>query len=73
MEVWIILLAVIGVACIVLGLATCVTAARTKDSKGTIHISFDDPGGPSMFLRLDVPIEDIVSEKRVIFNVDVIR
>lgn len=44
----------------------------TKRSNGILNVDYSDPvDGPYMFLKLTVPIEDVVSSKRVIFDVEV--
>jgi hypothetical protein len=44
---------------------------RSKKSKGTIHVDYSDPtDGPYLFLELSVPVSTVVSEKRVILDVD---
>ena len=45
----------------------------TRYSQGSLNIDRSDSGSaPGMFLHLTIPIDDIVSRKRVVLNVNVI-
>lgn len=42
-----------------------------RASQGTLNVDYSDPeDGPYLFLELKVPIVDVVSRKRVIFDVN---
>ena len=46
--------------------------ASSSKTQGIIHADYSDPeDGPYLFLEPTVPIMDIVSRKRVMFDVDV--
>ena len=46
----------------------------TRYSQGSLNVDRGDPGSaPGMFLHLTIPIDDAVSRKRVVLNVNVIR
>ena len=68
--------ALMVVAGVVVGIAIgmIVGSVRSSNSKtqGIIHADYSDPeDGPYLFLEPTVPIMDIVSRKRVTFDVDV--
>lgn len=45
---------------------------RTKCSQGILNVDYSDPDdGPYLFLKLTSPVADIVSSKRVTFDVEV--
>ena len=47
---------------------------KTDMSKGVLHVTYANNGyEPGMFLTLDVPVEDVISQKRVVLDVNVIR
>jgi len=67
----------IVIAALIVGgiLGVFIERIRTKRLKtqGTIYAYYGDQGDkPSLLLEYNVPIEDIASRKRVLFNVSVI-
>jgi hypothetical protein len=44
---------------------------KSTQTHGIIHADYSDrEDGPHLFLELKVPVSEIVSRKRVVFNVD---
>lgn len=44
------------------------------EPKGILNVAYDDACAmPELFLNLQAPVDDIVSKKRVVFYVNVIR
>ena len=75
MELGIVLLVIIAV---VIGIVFGMYIEKTKNNKdetqGIIYACYYEPGSsPSLLLEYSVPIDDIASRKRVIFDVTVIR
>jgi hypothetical protein len=68
-----VLMIVVGLAVgIVIGLFIASVRTRKTKTQGIIHADYSDPeDGPYLFLEPSVPITDIVSHKRVVFDVDV--
>lgn len=47
---------------------------RRRDVKGVLNVDCSDPNyGSELFLALEVPVEEVVSQKYVTFAVNVIR
>ena len=46
---------------------------KTDAPKGVLHVAYSDGHEPSMFLTLDTPAEEIISQKKVVLYVNVIR
>lgn len=75
MEAGIIVAIVIAVA-VGLVIGMCIERSKTNkvESQGIIYVYCGNQGDmPSLLLEYGVPIDDIVSRKRVIFDVNVIH
>lgn len=69
---------VLMIAAAVIGIVigVCVEKRRTKrtKTKGDIYVYYGSPSeDPSLLLDCSVPISDIASQKRVLFNVVIIK
>ena len=75
METGFIVLAVVGMLVgIVVGLVIGKIGQKPNRTQGVIYAYYDDDNDkPSLLLEYCVPIDDIASRKRVIFDVTVIR
>jgi hypothetical protein len=50
------------------------THAKQKNTSGTLYVSFSESdNAPGLFLELDVPVEDVVSQKQIVLRVNTIR
>lgn len=68
-----IVLCIIGI-CGVVWLLNRKSTTQPKDVHGVLHVDYSDPNnGPYLFLVPEVSIEDIASEKQVVFRVSVVR
>ena len=58
------------VAAIIVGMIIK-NACKSTQTHGIIHVAYSDPDdGPYLFLELKVPVNEIVSRKRVMLDVD---
>jgi hypothetical protein len=65
---------VLAIICVVAGVWFERIRVKRQGIHGTLNVDCSDPhNGTGLFLALDVPISDVVSRKRVVFNVSVIR
>lgn len=59
---------------IVVGMRVTKNNRRPDDPKGVLNVAYNESYGDyDLFLNLQVPVEDIVTQKCVIFHVNVIR
>lgn len=59
---------------IVIGLLIGRSIANKAETQGTIYVYRNEPDEqPSLLLEYGVPIDDIISRKRVLFDVNVVR
>lgn len=75
METGFIILAIVGlVVGVVIGLLIGKSRRKPDETQGTIYAYYGGDGdAPSLLLEYSVPIDDIASRKRVIFDVSVIQ
>ena len=68
------LIVLTAIICTAVGVLIGRSTTKPRGPQGIINVDCDDQGkGPELFLALTVPIADVVSRKRVIFDVNVIR
>ena len=71
---YIILAIVTGIIGVLIGVNIERRNARTLETQGTIYAYYGDADNdPSLLLEYNVPISDIASRKRVLFDVSVIE
>lgn len=75
MEAGLIALIVLSaIICLLLGVNIVRTKAKSNGVQGTLNVDYrDTENGPCLFLALDVPIEEVASQKQVTFDVHIIR
>lgn len=63
-----------AIICTVVGIHIGKKKAIRQDIQGVLNVDYDYlEGNPYLFLQLEVPIEEIVSRKQAVFDVNVIR
>jgi len=69
----VVLCVVVGVfaVCLIVGKGKS-NATKNDDVTGTLNVVLDD-AGPGLFVALSIPIEEIINQKRVTFDVNVIQ
>ena len=68
------LVAIVTLVGIIVGVSIERARNRRRDVKGVLNVDRSDPNyGSELFLALEVPVEDVVSQKYVTFAVNVIR
>lgn len=69
----IVLVVILGVGTVVYML-TRKAGSKSRSTIGILHVTCrDSDGEPGLFLALNVPVEEIISEKQVLLDVNVIR
>lgn len=67
-----IVLAAIG--CLLLGVNIIKMKSKDVSIQGTLNVDCrDSENGPCLFLALDVPVEEVASKKKVLFDVRIIK
>ena len=68
------LIVLVAIVCTLVGIYIGKTRTQQQGVQGVLNVDRSDPQyAPELFLALTVPIEDIVSQKHVVFSVNVIR
>lgn len=66
--------AVFGIVVGVLGTMTVMNAKKSSNTHGILNVDCSDPAdGTYLYLNLSVPIVEIADQKRVTFDVHIIR
>ena len=78
METGFIVLLIVAPIILVLGIVLGITLGKTKkptvDSYGVVYVDYSDPTrDPILYLGVGVTIDEIASQKRVAFDVDIIK
>ena len=68
----------VAIACGIIGLTVGLVIGRNRKAKdetrGILHVdSSESANSPGLYLTLTVPIDDVVSRKHVLFDVNVIQ
>ena len=74
---FIVFVVLIALACVVVGVHIEKMRVKRKNDRavqGVLNVICDESGGmPQLFLQLVVPVEDVMSKKQTIFDVNIIR